>query len=33
MSLQQRLVSNDDKVICLGAAAICLLIYFVAATF
>ncbi len=30
---KNRLVSNDDKVLCLGVAAICLLIYFVAATF
>jgi len=30
---KQRAVSSDDKVICLGVASICLLIYFVAATF
>jgi len=30
---KERLVCNDDKLLCFGAAAICLLIYFVAATF
>ena len=28
-----RLVSNDDKLVVVGAAAVCLLIYFVASTF
>lgn len=30
---KQRLVSSDDKTVFFGAAAICLLIYFIAVTF